>query len=220
MEQLSICSFLKNGHEYHLYAYDPLANVPPGTVVRDANEILPRAKIFQYRHQQSYAGFSNFFRYKLLLERGGWWADTDLVCLKPFDFPDQHVFGSEICDGREVLTSGIIKAPAGSEAMAHAWGVCQTKIPEQLIWGETGPRLIAEIVDKYSLQPCVKPYQVFCPLGYQEWRKMLEPNKDDSWLGTSHAVHLWNEMWRAAGENKNASHDPQSPYELLKRTYL
>src|SRR5215831_9214030 len=102
MERLSISSFLKNGHEYHLYAYDDLANVPLGTVVRDADEILARSRIFQYKHQASYAGFSNFFRYKLLLERGGWWVDTDVVCLKPFDFSDGHVFASEILDGCEV----------------------------------------------------------------------------------------------------------------------
>jgi len=220
MEQLSICSFLKNGHEYHLYAYDRLSNVPPGTVVRDANEILPQSKIFQYKNQASYAGFSNFFRYKLLLERGGWWADTDLICLRPFDFHDQHVFASEICAGREVTTSGIIKAPAGSHAMAHAWSVCQSKVPEQLMWGETGPKLVAEIIEKYSLQSYVKSHRVFCPLGYQQWRKILEPETSDLLFETSYAVHLWNEMWRAAGQDKNASYDPACIYERLKRKYL
>jgi len=87
MEQLSISSFLLNQHEYHLYVYDEPKNVPLGAVVRDANEILPASRIFQYKHFPTYAGFANFFRYKLLLERGGWWADTDTICLKPFDFP-------------------------------------------------------------------------------------------------------------------------------------
>jgi mannosyltransferase OCH1-like enzyme len=220
MERLSIGSFLKNGHEYHLYAYDHLANVPPGTLVRDANEILPRSKIFQYKHQASYAGFSNFFRYKLLLERGGWWADTDLVCIKPFDFPDQHVFASEMCDGREVVTSGIIKAPAGSQAMAHAWNICQSKMPEQLMWGETGPKLVAHVVEKYLLQPYVKSYRIFCPLAYQQWRDILKSETDELLFETSYAVHLWNEMWRAAGQNKNASYDPSCLYERLKEKYL
>ncbi len=220
MEQLSICSFLKNGHGYHLYAYDHLGSVPPGTVVKDANEILPRSRIFQYKHQASYAGFSNFFRYKLLLERGGWWADTDIVCLKPFDFPNQYIFGSEICDGREVVTSGIIKAPAGAEAMAYAWNICQSKVPAQLIWGETGPTLVAELVERYSLHPDVKSYRTFCPLAYQQWQEILEPETDESLFEASHAIHLWNEMWRAAGQDKNASYDHSCPYEELKRKYL
>lgn len=46
MEQLSISSFLQNGHDYHLYVYDEV-NVPAGTVVRSANEILPAVRIFQ-----------------------------------------------------------------------------------------------------------------------------------------------------------------------------
>src|ERR1043166_3453429 len=95
MEQLSIASFLQNGHEYHLYVYDAVKNVPPRAVIRNANEILPTPRVFQYKHQASCAGFANFLRYKLLLERGGWWVDTDVVCLKPFDFADEYVFASE-----------------------------------------------------------------------------------------------------------------------------
>src|SRR3954451_20135313 len=114
MEQLSIASFLENGHEYHLYVYDAVKNVPARAVLKDANEILPASRIFQYKHQASYAGFANFFRYKLLLERGGWWVDTDVICLTPFDFAEEHVFATEMCRGEEVVTSGIIKAPVGS----------------------------------------------------------------------------------------------------------
>ncbi len=135
MEQLSIASFLLNGHEYHLYVYDKPQNIPPGTVIKDANEVLASAKVFQYKQNQSYAGFANFFRYKLLFERGGWWADTDTICVKRFDFPEEYVFATEIHRGVAVVTSGIIKAPPGSEAMGHAWEVCQNKNPEQLVWG-------------------------------------------------------------------------------------
>ena len=61
MEQLSISSFLGNGHEYHLYVYDDLKTIPPGTVRRDASEILPESRIFKYKNKPSYAGFANFF---------------------------------------------------------------------------------------------------------------------------------------------------------------
>src|SRR5215467_7339157 len=117
MEQLSIASFLSHGHEYHLYVYDDVKNIPSGTAVKDGNEILPAARIFQYKQQASYAGFSNFFRYKLVLERGGWWVDTDTICLKPFDFEAAYVFSSEFAMGDEFINSGIFKAPAGSDVM-------------------------------------------------------------------------------------------------------
>lgn len=220
MEQLSVASFLQNGHEYQLYVYEEPKNVPAGTVIKDANEILPSSSIFQYQHSPSYAGFANFFRYKLILERGGWWADTDIVCLKPFDFSEPYVFSSEICDGLEVVTSGIFKAPAGSEVMAYAWGVCQTKDPARLIWGETGPRLMGEAVRECSLGEYKQSAQVFCPLGYFEWEQVLDPDAEPRLDERSYAIHLWNEMWRAAGHDKNAEYPERCFYEQLKRRYL
>ena len=219
MEQLSIASFLLNGHEYHLYVYDETRNIPAGTTIKDGSEILPASSIFQYKQRPTYAGFSNFFRYKLLLERGGWWADTDTVCLKPFDFSTEYVFSSEISRGLEVINSGIIKAPVGSPLMAYAWGVCRAKKPENLVWGETGPRLMAEAVSNFLLEEYKRPYQVFCPLGFSDWRRVLEqpaPVFDE----TTYAIHLWNEMWRAAGQDKNQTYDPGSLYERLKKKYL
>ena len=220
MEQLSISSFLLNGHEYHLYVYDEMGNVPPGTTIKDAREILPSSSVFQYKQYPTYAGFSNFFRYKLLLERGGWWADTDTVCLKPFDFSEEYVFSSEISRGLEVINCGAIKAPVGSQVMAYTWGVCQAKNPEKLVWGETGPRLIAEAVRNLSLEKYKKPYRVFCPLSFSEWRKVLEPDFDPVFDETTHAIHLWNEMWRADGQDKNHQYHPDCFYEQLKRKYL
>ena len=85
LERVSIQSFLDHGHQYHLYAYQELANVPAGAVLKDANEIFSASLIFQYKEHKTYAAFSNVFRYKLLLERGGVWADTDVISLRPFD---------------------------------------------------------------------------------------------------------------------------------------
>ncbi|MBC8031782.1 MAG: hypothetical protein H7Z16_16990 [Pyrinomonadaceae bacterium] len=220
MEQLSISSFLANGHDYHLYVYDDVKHVPAGTTVKDANSILPASDIFQYTGRPSYAGFSNFFRYKLLLERGGWWADTDTVCLKPFDFPEEFVFSSEISKGLEVVNCGAVKVPAGSDAMAYAWEVCRTKNPEQLVWGETGPRLMAEAVRKFSLEKYKQAHQVFCPLGFFEWHKLLEPQQALALGDLNYAIHLWNDKWRAAGQDKNAQYPEDCLYEKLKRRYI
>jgi mannosyltransferase OCH1-like enzyme len=221
MEQLSIASFLRNGHDYHLYVYDNVKNVPAGTVLMDANEILPSDRIFQYKRSPSYAGFSNYFRYKLLLERGGWWADTDTICLKPFDFSEEYVFSSEInYKGREVVNSGVIKASAGSRVMAYAWQVCQTKNPARLAWGETGPKLMNRAVKKFSLERYKKTHHAFCPVDYEEWRTVLQPGFEKTFDDRTYAIHLWNEMWRAAGQDKDAQYDQTSLYERLKRSYL
>jgi len=217
MEQLSIASFLRNGHEYHLYTYNGLANIPAGTVIKDANEILPAAAIFQYKDRPSYAGFANYFRYKLLLERGGWWVDMDVVCLRPFDFSEEHVFSSELNAGQEIVTSGIIKAPVGSIAMAQAWAICQAKNPRKLVWGETGPRLMSEVVRKYGLDKYRKPYYIFCPIS--DWHKVLEPYVA-AIPEAAYAIHLWNSTWQFAEQDKDARYHPACIYEQLKTKYL
>lgn len=221
MEELSISSFLLHGHEYHLYVYDDVENIPVGTVVKDANEIMPSSRIFRYKRSPSYAGFANFFRYKLLLERGGWWADTDTICLKCFDFPEPYVFSSEINrKGYEAVNNGIIKSPVGSQIMAYNWEVCQTKNPARLAWGETGPRLMARAVRKFSLDGYQKTHHTFCPVDYEEWDNVLQPGFEIPLDDRTYAIHLWNEMWRMAGQDKNGQYHHNCLYEQLKRRYL
>src|ERR1041385_3961243 len=91
MERACLASFLRHGHEVHLYTYNDVDGVPPGVIVRDGSEILPPERIFSYREHDTVSGFSNFFRYKLLSERGGWWVDTDVICLEPFTFDGDYV---------------------------------------------------------------------------------------------------------------------------------
>lgn len=220
MERLSIASFLGNGHEYHLYVYDDVRNVPGDAVVKDGSEILPASMIFQYKKQKSFSAFSNFFRYKLLLERGGWWADSDMVCLKRFDFSNEYVFSSEMANGEDFINCGVIKAPRGSPAMAYAWDICRAKKPETLAWGEVGPRLMSESIKRLSLEGFVMPPRIFCPFGYEEWDAVLNPNKIWSFDSDACAIHLWNEMWRRNERDKNQSYHPDCLYEQLKRRYL
>src|SRR3982751_587646 len=98
MERLSIASFLAHGHPVRLYTYGDVDAIPAGVDHRDGREVLPAASVFTYADgfgKGSYAGFANMFRYKLLLDHGGIWCDTDVVCLKPFDFAAQYVIGRE-----------------------------------------------------------------------------------------------------------------------------
>jgi hypothetical protein len=116
LEQLSIRSFLAHGHPYHLYAYEKISGVPAGVEIRNAEEILPSSLVFKV--QDGYhAGFSDWFRWKLLLERGGWWADLDVVALRPFAFLGEYAFASEAQGQTAIPTSGVILAPAGAPAL-------------------------------------------------------------------------------------------------------
>jgi mannosyltransferase OCH1-like enzyme len=219
MQQLSIASFLANGHAYHLYVYEDLKGIPAGTVVKDGNDILPASRIFQYRDYPTYAGFANYFRFKLLFDRGGWWADLDLICLKPFDFPEEYVVSSERAGQTRLPNCGALKAPPGSDPMRYAWEVCDSKDPALIAWGETGPKLTAEAVRACALDRFVQAPEVFCPLDFGEWARLITPGLDLRFGEATYGVHLWNEMWRRAGVG-TTGHPPDSFYGQLQRRYL
>jgi len=220
LERLSIASFLDHGHEYHLYAYGDVRNVPDGTTLKDGGEILHESLIFQYQEHKSFSAFANFFRYKLLLEKGGWWVDADTVCLRPFDFDREYVFSSESFRSRDLVNCGVVKVPPASPAMSYAWNVCRAKQPENLKWGEAGPRLMADSVQRLSLERFVMSSRMFCPIGYLDWQSVLDPARTWSFGDDVYAVHLWNEMWRRNQRDKDETYHPDCLYEQLKRRYL
>jgi hypothetical protein len=220
MEQMCISSFLAHGHTFHLYTYHPLENIPEGTVRMDAHEILPESSIFKYNGYATYAGFANFFRYKLLLERGGWWVDMDLISLRPFDFPQPYVFSSELDFDGPHVNVGAIKVPPQSAVMSYAWSHCSELDPKQLKWGQTGPLLTAEAVEAHALQQHVHAPHVFCPVLLADWAKLFDPRARWDFGEETYAVHLWNELWRRENQSKNGTYADGCLYETLKRRYL
>ncbi len=178
MEQLSISSFLQNGHAYHLYVYDAVEGVPKGTVLKDANEIISSERIFKYKHHDSYAGFANLFRYKLLLEKGGFWVDTDVVCLRPFQFSSDYMFARaqiinrplDLIKKRYNTPNWFIKAPIGSEIMNYCYNEAAKRNPEEIVWGETGPKLLTTAVYKLGMQKYIVPHGTFHPNSARLWR--------------------------------------------------
>lgn len=220
MELLCLHSFLAHGHDFHLYAYDQPANLPNGITLIDAESILPRQAIFKYIDRDTYAGFSDLFRYKLLLERGGIWVDTDMVCLRPFCFDQPFLFASAPYDG---ITSCVIKTTAGSPVMQTCYQETASKDRRTIRWGVIGPRLVSHAVHHHGLLDAVASEDTFCPLSYPEYDLFTEEGSAElleTRLANSHAVHLWNEMWRVNQLDKNARYDENTLYEVLKQKYL
>jgi hypothetical protein len=226
MERLCIQSFLGHGHEFQLYVYDQIDGVPARTKLRDGNEIVPSSRIFYYRKHNSCAGFSNMFRYKLLLERGGWWVDMDTVCLSAFGFSEPYVFSSEIAaagpnkEAGSCANTGAIRAPAGSELMRYCWDYCDRADNSALMWGETGPKLFGHAIKNYALNEYIQPPHVFCPVPFDQWNRVLAPGLEWDFCSETRAIHLWNEMWRRNNCPKDGSYDPTCLYERLKLCYL
>ncbi len=251
MERLCIHSFCANGHDFRLWVYNEIANVPKpingGKVeLCDANEILPASKIF--KRYNSLSCFADYFRWKLLAERGGMWVDMDMVCLRPFDFPEDVVFAGASDLG---LNINVLKFPAGHCLPTTMLSECMNplrimpydtrkkiyrKIKCRLLfwknsllrigWGDAGGAISLELAAKYfGLIEFAKPTIYFEPIQFSCVSNMINDELHNieilnPMLKNCYSVHWYNEVWRRHKYDKNGTFSEHSPYEVLKRRYL
>ena len=223
VEILCITSFINNGHEFHLYVYDDVKNIPTECIVKNANEIIPKSEIFYYNEKQSISGekrptaFSNMFRYKLLYEKGNYWVDMDMICVRYLNFPEIYVFSSESTFSRaQTINAGIIKCPKKSDVMKYCYEECLKKDKENIKWGEIGPSLISKGIYKYELNDYVKPWDYFCPIGYDKLDDLITPSNSKI-NQNSYCIHLWNEFWVKNKLDKNKIYYGSLYYNLLNK---
>jgi len=244
MERLSLASFRDNGHPVHLYVYDEPAGVPAGVRVMDAEEILPRSTLFRHKRTQSFALFADWFRYRLLFERGGIWADADMVCLKPFDYESAEVYAWQ---DEKYINNAVLGLPAGHPLASWLASCCEN--PNRLLpydnfgmrlrklrrrvlqgdrrdkvrWGENGPKGLTRAARYLGYADRALPSWHFYPVSPQQYRTLFEsPVGDGAALPSgSRAVHLWNHLLDEHGPfDKNHRFPPDSPYEQLCARYL
>jgi hypothetical protein len=204
MEKLSIRSFIANGHEFHLYCYQPIEGVPEGTVIKDGREIVPESDICKFR---ALANFSDWFRYNLIFQKGGWWVDLDTICLKPFDFIEEYVHN---CNP--------FKCPPHSPVMEWCIRECEKKDWSTSQWTDLGPGLCQK-AKKLFPQIAFGEGDTFHPISWENWRQFLSPRAPRI-PQTSYAVHLCHEMWRISVQDFDTHYPPTCLYEKLKARYL
>jgi len=229
VEQLSIVSHLQNGHPVRLFSYEPISNLPEGTIREDARAILPESAIFTNPSAAGYGGlsmFSNFFRYHLLLQRGGIWSDCDSICIKSLTFASdmEYFFATERAPAQQSrqttprVASCAIKVPPGSAVIARTLEIAQATDLATAPWASTGPRALHQAVTELDLNRFMLTPEVFCPI---DWWQIQALISGFSMLPeNTHAVHFWNEIWRRNFLDKNADYDPLSLFERLKARYL
>jgi hypothetical protein len=229
LERLSMASFMRCGHPVHLYIYGQVDGVPEGVTVLDGRTILPEARICRYGPaagpgEGSLALFANLFRYALLDRQSGVWSDCDIVCLKPLEdaVAADYVIATEYRDNtRQVALANncLLKVPARSPFIAECNAIAMSVDVEKSGWGELGPRMVTALVGKHALQRFLAPPWTFSPLGWWEFRRLVE-NTPLQWPDVTLALHGFNEMWRRNGLDKHARYGAQSPFEQLKARYL
>ena len=204
LELLTLHSFIRHGHEFHLWLYDDLVTpLPPGVVIEDAAELLPKESIFTKKNldaecgvgKGSYGPFSDLFRYKLLYEKGGYWVDMDITCLRPLDIRAPYLFRSH----RIGVMGNLIKCPRHSAMMRRAYEETLARANRHAKWLYAN-RILTAQVRKSRLSRFIR--HDIC--------------NEDSWTGAVqfmldhdlqipkawYAIHWINEMNRTIRENR------------------
>ena len=233
LERLSMASFLAHGHRYHLYAYDDLENVPQGVEIHDASEIIPRDHIFQYQHGKSkggYSGFANLFRYRLLQLKGGWWCDTDIVCLKPFYFQDEIVLAYArrhyVKYGWHQICNNVMFCPPGHPFISACYEEAIHMDPLKLKFTQNGEPVLRRNVNKLHLKHCIKPPNIFNPIDWFNSDFLAQPGSANHIPAESYSVHCFRENWRRRlkenqeNEFRNNIFAPDTILGALQRRYL
>jgi len=196
-------SFVDRGHRVELFTYDSGIAVPDWIVRRDANEIFPTDHILAYQRdlgRGSFALHANLFRYAMLHKLGGWWADVDVVLLRP-ELPRAEAFFALETVEPLRATFSVLKFPSGHPALAEAVDRC-IAVADAAMWGETGPDLLTELVVKYGLGRFGQPMNSAYPVSALEVPTLFDPDQCDALqrrCADSYFVHLFNETWRRAG---------------------
>jgi hypothetical protein len=198
---LAMKSFVDFGHEYALYSYRKF-DVPQGVELRDAHEVLPETRVFFYGERAevgrgSVSAFSNLFRYHLLHRLGGWWVDTDVVCLSETVPSVETFMGWEYDD---LIGTAILKFPE------RHWFVRELRDTAERLgtdpeWGAAGPFMLTRLAREYGLLGGVSPLAASYPVQSKDALQLLLPAHCEeirSRIRNVPFLHMWNEMFRRA----------------------
>lgn len=154
--------------------------------------------IDHYYNTGKYQGVSDLIRYELILERGGFWPEADMVCLENteelFNAPACHAYTcyeNELYRGYNVQP--IMAANPGNKFLQHLVDTLSQLTPSQLHpepFRSTGNAFLAQHVPHWSDRLRIWPSHYFIPQFYLHGSKRYDgPDKvyaDHYWGSTGH----------------------------------
>jgi hypothetical protein len=215
-EKMCIASFINHGHQFFLYSYDSI-EVPNGATLLDANEIVAEEDYFCYSDgpgKGSPSAFSNLFRYELLLRYGGWWVDTDVVCLTREPPKQDVVYAYQ--DTK--LINGAIFKITPVHSLIYQLASEAKLLGKDISWGQAGPELITRLVKQNSMEKHCVPTSALYPLDYDEALLPLRPSATPdvrSRCEGAQFLHLWNEILKRSAIRKDIAPPTGSFLEKL-----
>ena len=200
-------SFLMHGAVVELFTDNLQRKVPLGTVVRSCRELLgnsmPRYGERSGLRAGSLAMSADVARLECLNRLGGWWVDTDVICLKPFSSIDDGVkyAWEDTSDPRNYVANvAVLRLPRGS-SIARAllrrtyypwfgspwepfvlrlrhfkWLFPSTiRDPFNIPWGwSAGPEALTSAIKYFGLTESALESEAFYPIHPSKWETLLE----------------------------------------------
>jgi len=205
-EEANFLSFLHNGFNVNVWSYQKLT-LPKEIVNRDANEIISKEFLMKFNQnfqKSNMSSFSNLFRYELILKEGGWWFDSDCICLKDVsDFSklaknQKFVLALENPDlvGSSVM---YINDKNIAEMLLDETNKRINKNNYKFFWGEIGPYLITDVFKANNLFEKTIKTEYFYKIKPEEFHILFDPDSTlnvQALLKDSFVCHTWNEMFR------------------------
>lgn len=147
-------SFIDRGHQVNLYTYEDI-DVPRGVTQLSAGKIIPESEIFFFDNATNniasdIAPFADFFRLKLLFEKGGWYIDCDVIC-NTYNYPFcEYAWAHENPSSDPgFIGNSQLKFPAGSDLVHSLYDECIKQKYSFTSREELGPKLISRILTHY-----------------------------------------------------------------------
>lgn len=204
-EMLCLRSFVDHGHTFDLYTFESDLSVPVGVCVRDAAEILGPEEFFVYGDglgKGSPAAFANLFRYKLLAKKGGWWVDTDVLCLSG-DLPAFTEFFA--AEDETVINVAVLFFEPQHPLMIRCFDEAR-RMGRAARWGDAGPYLFTRLVKEFGYRDRTLPTEQ-CYSVHHYWASdILRPSRYahlSERTKSSPFVHLYNASLSLRGVQKS-----------------
>lgn len=225
LELTAIKSFVYHGFNVNFWNYD--GKHVDGCVTRDANEILPQSDLIKYYYihpvdvingvepHPSLAAFSDVFRIKLLNDVGGWWFDTDCICLTNqhnyYRLRQEQSFIAGLEDDKSIA-SGVLfvgddykhKLMEKMQLILDRYSTNDKNEIHLGQWGILGPAMITEFMHEHGLRAVSK--DAFYQWSYYQIDYFVNPAYTEAaieGLKYSFLIHAWDSLLQKNNFNKN-----------------
>ncbi len=177
-------SFLNAGHDFDLYTYEGI-NVPDGIQIRDAAEIVSKDQLFFFDNPHTglpdVAPFADYFRLKLLFNRGGWWCDVDTICCSRRLPRFSRVWARQAPEFRpESVSNGQLYFKPRDWVLQHILRACEDTMKNVELRESLGPDLVSQVLGELGLPLDMGATATsFYPIRYVENFKLWLPEFHD-----------------------------------------